>query len=487
MKKKSSNSMSTKRLAIIGVFLLLVGVAGYYYYYSNILQPAQTTSTESELQTATVRRGDLIIYASGSGTLISAKKASFGFETSGQVVDILVSVGDYVEAGQVLAQLDDSSAQSSLEAAQRDYLELTSQASIASAKQQVAEIEDAVNTARATLGWLVSPSVVTWEERVLAAENVLQQAKDNGLGNDKIAEAEQAVKLAQSNLLSAQNAYYDYLVENFAETETVGSRGGTYEKVVKDDDGNIVINYPTDLEVALARSEYELAQANLQEAQWYLSALQGEEIPANATGPNLSALKNTLANLETAKSNLGATQLLASISGTIMSLDFGIGDTVGTSSTVTIADLNQAHLEVFLDETDWANIKTGYPVEAIFDILPEKTFTGEVVQIDPGLYTSGNTSVVRALVKLDTSQSFNLPLGTSAAVDVIGGRAENAVLIPVEALRETSPGEYAVFVVENDKPRLRVIGVGIQDLLYAEVKSGLEPGEVVTTGITETQ
>ncbi len=61
------------------------------------------------------------------------------------------------------------------------------------------------------------------------------------------------------------------------------------------------------------------------------------------------------------------------------------------------------------------------------------------------------------------------------------------MLVPVEALHQTDPGKYAVFVVENGKPRLRVIEVGIQDLLYAEVKSGLNPGDVVTTGITETQ
>jgi hypothetical protein len=62
-------------------------------------------------------------------------------------------------------------------------------------------------------------------------------------------------------------------------------------------------------------------------------------------------------------------------------------------------------------------------------------FEGEVVQVDPGLYTSGNTSVVRALVKLNNvDNSFNLPFGTSAAVDVIGGRAEGAVLVPVEAV-----------------------------------------------------
>ena len=83
--------------------------------------------------------------------------------------------------------------------------------------------------------------------------------------------------------------------------------------------------------------------------------------------------------------------------------------------------------------------------------------------------------------------NINLPVGTTAAVDIIAGRAENAVLVPVDALRETSPGSYAVFVIEDGKPKLRVIEVGIQDLFYAEVKSGLQAGEVVSTGLVETQ
>jgi RND family efflux transporter MFP subunit len=244
---------------------------------------------------------------------------------------------------------------------------------------------------------------------------------------------------------------------------------------------------PSEQEIVLANAELNSAAAALQEAEWYLSELKGEAIPEDATGADLAALQNARVALENAQSNLEATQLVAPISGTVMSLDFSVGDVVGTSSVITIADLSQPYLEVFLDESDWANVAVGYPVEVTFDILPEKIFNGEVVQVDPGLYTSGNTTVVRALVQLDKSESFNLPLGTAASVDVIGGRAENAVLVPVEALRETSPGEYAVFVVEDGKPRLRVIEVGIKDLLYAEVRSGLEAGEVVTTGITETQ
>jgi multidrug efflux pump subunit AcrA (membrane-fusion protein) len=72
-------------------------------------------------------------------------------------------------------------------------------------------------------------------------------------------------------------------------------------------------------------------------------------------------------------------------------------------------------------------------------------------------------------------------------VDVISGRAENAVLVPVDALHETTPGKYAVFVMENGKLRLRQIEVGLKDVSYAEIKSGLQAGDIVTTGITAVQ
>jgi multidrug efflux pump subunit AcrA (membrane-fusion protein) len=78
-------------------------------------------------------------------------------------------------------------------------------------------------------------------------------------------------------------------------------------------------------------------------------------------------------------------------------------------------------------------------------------------------------------------------VGLNASVDIIGGRTENAVLVPVEALREPGLDEYAVFVVENGEPTLRIVQVGLIDFVSAEIISGLEAGEVVTTGIVETE
>jgi HlyD family secretion protein len=482
---------------LIGGVLILLAAFTAYSYYTNTQASAQT-AVESELQTATVRQGDLVIYANGSGTLISKSDASFGFSTSGQVTEVFVNVGDQVESGQVLAELNNTSAQLNYEQAKRALAELTSPAAIATARQTLALAEDTLATEKVELEYLISPSVLTWEERTVVAQEALiaAQAEDSANSTSetqqKLKDAEFALKLAEANLRSANAAYDSYVKEHFTETETNPFTGE--ERVVyyiDEETGKryTVVYAPTKAEIDAARASYELAKASLAEAQDYLAALNGQEIPATATGSALSELQNARGTLTEAQNSLTDTQLISPISGTIMSLDFSVGDIVsGSSAVATISDLSQPYLEVFLDESDWANIRAGYDAEITFDILPERIFNGMVVQVDPGLYTESGTSVVRALVQLENvDTTLDLPFGTSAAVDVIGGRAENVALVPIEALRETSPGEYAVFVLEDGEPRLRMVEVGIRDLLFAEVKSGLQAGEVVTTGITETE
>jgi len=133
------------------------------------------------------------------------------------------------------------------------------------------------------------------------------------------------------------------------------------------------------------------------------------------------------------------------------------------------------------------NVQAGYEADITFDALPDQSFKGKVTVVYPALDTSSNSPLVHVTVKLTDSIASNLPVGATASVNVISGRASNAVLIPVEALHQTDPGKYAVFVSSNGKLRLHLIDVGLQDATYAEVKSGLQVGDVVTTGITAVQ
>ena len=192
--------------------------------------------------------------------------------------------------------------------------------------------------------------------------------------------------------------------------------------------------------------------------------------------------------LQTTEDNLAATQLISPIAGTVTDLTASVGDYVSASSIVTVADLSQPYtVDAYFDAEDWSNIQAGHEADIVFDILPDNTYIGKVTVVYPELDSSSNASLVHAAVKLDDMVASSLPMGASAAVDVASGRAENVVLIPVDALHESSPGNYAVFVMENGKPRLRVVEVGLKDLINAEIKSGVQVGDVVTTGIMAVQ
>ena len=88
-------------------------------------QPAATE--DAALQTVVVRRGDLVISATGSGTLTAPEK-SLGFTGGGDmtVTAVNVGAGDLVQQGEVLAEVDSAQAQQDYEDAQRAYAELTS-------------------------------------------------------------------------------------------------------------------------------------------------------------------------------------------------------------------------------------------------------------------------------------------------------------------------------------------------------------------------
>ncbi|HET9913816.1 MAG TPA: HlyD family efflux transporter periplasmic adaptor subunit [Anaerolineales bacterium] len=494
--------LTSKTIRVIAVTLLagLIG-AGYFGYSRIVSQNSTSTTDETTLQTATATVGDLVLYANGTGTIIPATESSFGFNTSGQVSEIHVQVGDRVEAGQVLAQLDDTEAKVELAEAQEALNQLTSPAALATATQSLAEAQSDFDLAKETLEFLVSPEVLYWEEKVAEREQILADAQTaaqtdtSDTARQKVTEAETSLEYAQAQLKYFNTVYEEtYVIKNFTQYKTRRGRGGTKKSLIKVWDevaGKYVdlVYAPTEGEIGMARADYELAKASIGEAQTYLDVLNGAEIPEGATGANLVTYIQTKHTLETAEYNLKATQLIAPISGTVTALDINVGDYASENSVITISNLDQPYsLDAYLDAEDWGQIRVGYEVEVSFDIIPDQFFTGTVTSVYPTLDTeSSNSALVHITARLNESIPYELPNSSAASVDVIGGRAENAVLVPVEALHEIGEGKHTLFVMENGKLRLRVVEVGLQDLTKAEITSGVDAGDIVTTGVVETR
>ena len=467
------------------VILSLVVVAGLVAggFYLRQTKAAAASADATQFQTATARLGSLVLSASGSGVVIASSQTELAFSSSGTLLELLVGVGDRVEAGQLLARVDATNAQAQFEQADITLRELTSATAVATARQAVGDAQIAVDDAHDHLAYLISPTVLKWEERVAAAQAAVDTAEAAAQSNPSAASAA-ALETAQAtlthnqgSLLYAQSDQSDYLQDQFTFRMQ-------RNRVWVD-----VYSPPTSAEVEAGRAALQLSQATLQEAQWLYAELTGAEVPEHATGPKLAQVQQARIMYDEAQRNLEGCRLVAPAAGTVTSIVAGVGESVGTGTFITLVDMQHVSLDVYLDETDMDKAQVGNKIEATFDALPDQVFNGHIVSVDPTLNSAMGVSTIHALAQFDTlaEGASSLLLGMNASVDVIAGSAENAVLVPVEALRELAPGSYAVFVVENGTPRLRPVTVGLKDVTFAQITSGLEAGEVVSTGIVETQ
>lgn len=490
--KASFSKHNRKRLWIVTT-LLILAAAGGFAAYSGFSSTGQTTSG-SDTQTAVAQRGDLVLSTSGTGTLIAQSDATFGFETSGQVTELYVKIGDPVETGEVLAQLDDTLARMEYIEAQQALEELYSAASIATVQQEIGAAQDTEFYAHEWLEYLLSPEVIEAEENLAIAEQRLAEAQAEAAANPSdtmsqaVKEKEQAVAYLKDKLTQAQEYYENYyLPETFGTYENMGSRRHPKQVLATEIDPYTgeevpVIDEPSAADITTARNNYAQAQETVSQGKLYLQALNTGVIPEGATGEKISTLYEAQLALKNAESALEAEKLIAPISGTVTSLNLSVGAQVDTSSVITISQLSQPYtLEAFLDETDWDKAQVGNKVTVTFDLLPEQTYPGKVTLIYPELSESFESSLVHLLVRLDQSISQELPAGTGATVDVVGGEARGVVLVPVEAIHKTEDGRTIVTVLQNGVRSEREVKLGLQNETYAEVKSGLEAGEIVVT------
>lgn len=482
---QSKKSKSISRVIWIVVVVVVIAGAAYYAFTRRTQRTTAATPTQT-MYTTTVKQGDLVLYASGTGNLIAEQEASLGFGTSGIVNAVNVKLGDTVKSGDVLAELNSDEAETTYENARRTLMNMQSASAIATAENAVATAETDLSNAEDTLIYQISPQVWRAETALTNAETTLAEAQQaysedpSTENNQKVTDATSAVEKAQKTLKSAQYYYENTYVPQYF---TVEEMDRATRKTTK------YIAAPTDAAIASARAEYGLAQATLDEAKNYAAALKGEDYPDDATGDSLTNFLQAKLALEQATETLNKMKIVAPFDGTITSLDITLGDTVDTSAVMTISDDSSAVLDFYLDESDYANVGVGYEVEVTFDAIPDKTFKGKVTQVDPTLVDENGSKLVHGeavLTAVSDLTKEKLMLGMNASVEVIGGRAEKATLVSVDALHEISDGEYGVFVVQNDGSlKFKTVEIGIMDTFNAEVKSGLNVGDVVSTGLVE--
>ena len=155
------------------LLVLVLAVAGTWFWLG------RSDEAAAQRITATVERGTYKTTVTGSGTITPKSEADLSFSSSGSVTEVAVAVGDKVAKGDVLARIDSTSLSAQRDAAQAQVDAAESQASgdgdssatqrasndasLASARSQLAEAQDALDAATLRAPFAGTVSVVGFE------------------------------------------------------------------------------------------------------------------------------------------------------------------------------------------------------------------------------------------------------------------------------------------------------------------------------------
>ena len=211
-----------------------------------------------------------------------------------------------------------------------------------------------------------------------------------------------------------------------------------------------------------------------------LVALSGEATQ-RAIEQDLQAIRNLEMQLQSLQSFAGQLTVTAPMDGVVSELRVQPGQTISMGEWLgTIYNPGRMEMFVQVDDVDVLLIQQGAPVQITLDALPGRTFTGRVTWIAPsGQDQSGFTFFQ---VRIEVEGGPELRPGMQAQAFIDAGKAENVLLVPLEAIFQEDR-QYKVEILKEDGTTEVVpVEVGLMNEFMAEIKSGLEEGQLVVVG-----
>lgn len=149
-----------------------------------------------------------------------------------------------------------------------------------------------------------------------------------------------------------------------------------------------------------------------------------------------------------------------------------------------ILNLDSVKIVIQVTEKDLPKVKLNQRTKIKVDAYPDREFQGLITLISPTLDNLTRTAGVEITLP---NPGHPLKPGMFAEVELLVGKTEKLLLIPRYALL-TEAGKKKVFVVKTGKAEERWVEVGFSDGGFAQIKSGLNPGDsLVVLGQSQLQ
>ena len=510
--------ISTKKLVIIFVviILLVIGIFAAVRYARSKVRQEFADTLDSEITTAEVTVGSIKTTVSGSGTLANEDAEDTTIPSSVEVTDIYVEAGDQVEEGDMLASVNSVTVMQTMSDIQDEIDELD---------DELAELEEDDADSTITSGVDGRVKKIYAEKDVALADTMYEH---------------EALMLISLDGYMAVDIETDDLAAGDEVTVTTSdgsSYTGSVDSVWAGNATILITDNGTSLDdsVTVAYGDGKTAEGKLyihksiavtgyNGTVSYIYVSENEKVSEGETLLKLTDITDTVdyqnilekrEDLEEDLQNLvviykeGA--VYAKNAGVIVSVTESDED--GGSTTTTAADnammgaagqtvtstsdessdtifsispIDTMAMVISADESDILSLSVGQEAEVTIDSLDDQTFTGTITEIDKVGTSADGVTTYAATVVIDRTEDMLEGMSASAVVTIEG--KDDALLLPVEAVHQTSSTAYVYTSYDEESGELGnmvEVTTGLSNSTYIEIEEGLAEGDTVYYTETE--
>jgi len=423
----------------------------------NTVVLTENKAEAAQVSTATVENRPLqnVQMITGRIRYNEATHVALKAPTSGTLIESYVKVGDQVEAGQTLASFHSQE--------------------IGNARADLLRREEELQLGERRLGWQTDISQNLAEllrrlETTKEIEEVEQEFQEKPLGDYRsvVLSAWLKKSLADALMKQAEPLSDSGAIRKrtMLERETEYRTAAAGYRAIKEQ-----VSFDSRQKVDEAKIETHNARRRMEVSRQHLESLLGfgKDTTLKSSGSSLSQL-----------------EIRAPFSGTIESRPVAKSERVSTGETlIVLADTSTLYVAVDIREQDWPHVQfeVGQELQVSVPALPERSFTATAYYV--GREVEPVSNAVPFIAKIDNSSGLLRP-GMFVRVAVPLGEIRSVAAVPRQALLQHDGKEF-VFVAENKLNfRRQDVKTGQMTQDWAEVRSGLTPGQrVVANGAFE--
>jgi len=459
--------LSHKVYAIL-IAAALIGTG--YYFYHRTHATAKTT-----YQTATVQKGMIASYVSGSGNLKVSESATINAEVSGTVSRLSVGVGDKVNKGQFLFYIESDSADTDLAKAYSSYKQALQ--SVESARTKLLQDQQSLANLSGNSAVLEAASKVEQANQQVesAYSNLLQAESDSNdlyakYQSDPTSVTQLQLSIAAQKIDAAEAAYD-------SAKQSLKTAQAAYNQAVNNINTNLEI---AKQQVAASEASLEAAEASADSGLASYNQQKENSSKRYVTAPIAGTITEVNIKNGDEVSAGSSSQSSTSSSSTSSSTNSSTSTSSKSSGAILIENFDSLRAIIAINETDIPKVAKDQKATLTVDAIPDLTLTGKVIEIAQKGTNTQNVITYDVTISIDSIDNRLRPEMTVFA-DITTEVKQDVLYIPSSAVKSDSSGGHYVQVMKNGIPETVSVTIGISNDTDTEITSGLSEGDTVVT------